>query len=89
MLKIEEPGLGDYARRCRHSREPSARRLLAVNRDKRSVALNLKHPEGREALLRLVDGADALLESYRPGVMARLGLDYATLHARNPRLVVC
>ena len=60
-----------------------------MNRNKRSVALNLKHPAGREALLRLVDGADALLESYRPGVMARLGLDCATLHTRNPQLVVC
>ena len=47
------------------------------------------HPDGREALLRLVERADILLEGFRPGVMARLGLDYETLHARNPRLVVC
>ena len=89
VLKIEEPGLGDYARTMPPFTRTVGQAFLAVNRDKRSVALNLKHPDGREALLRLVDGADALLESYRPGVMARLGLDYATLHARNPRLVVC
>jgi alpha-methylacyl-CoA racemase len=89
VLKIEEPGLGDYARTMPPFAGTVGQAFLAVNRDKRSIALNLKHPEGREALLRLVDGADVLLESYRPGVMARLGLDYETLHARNPRLVVC
>lgn len=89
VLKIEEPGIGDYARAMPPFTRTVGQAFLAVNRDKRSVALNLKHPQGREALLRLVDGADVLLESYRPGVMARLGLDYETLHARNPRLVVC
>ncbi|HKT40376.1 MAG TPA: CoA transferase, partial [Ktedonobacterales bacterium] len=87
VLKIEEPGVGDYARSMPPLARTVGQAFLAVNREKRSVALNLKHPEGREALLRLVDGADALLESFRPGVMARLGLDYETLHARNPRLV--
>ena len=89
VLKIEEPGSGDYARTMPPFARTVGQAFLAVNRDKRSVALNLKHPQGREALLRLVDGADVLLETFRPGVMARLGLDYATLHARNPRLVVC
>jgi alpha-methylacyl-CoA racemase len=89
VLKIEEPGIGDYARAMPPFAGTVGQAFLAVNRDKRSVALNLKHPEGREALLRLAEGADVLLESYRPGVMARLGLDYESLHARNPRLVVC
>ena len=89
VLKIEEPGAGDYARTMPPFARTVGQAFLAVNRDKRSAALNLKHPAGREALLRLVEGSDALLESYRPGVMARLGLDYATLHTRNPRLVVC
>jgi crotonobetainyl-CoA:carnitine CoA-transferase CaiB-like acyl-CoA transferase len=89
VLKIEEPGSGDYARSMPPFAQTVGQAFLAVNRDKRSVALNLKHPQGREALLRLVDGADVLLETYRPGVMARLGLDYETLHARNPRLVAC
>src|SRR5258706_16376507 len=58
-------------------------------RNKRSMTLNLKSAEGREILLRLVDESDVLLEGFRPGVMARLGIDYATLAARNPRLVYC
>ena len=89
VLKIEEPGAGDYARAMPPFTRTVGQAFLAVNRNKRSAALNLKHPDGREALLRLVDSSDVLLESFRPGVMARLGLDYETLHARNPRLVVC
>jgi crotonobetainyl-CoA:carnitine CoA-transferase CaiB-like acyl-CoA transferase len=58
-------------------------------RNKRSLTLNLKSEAGREVLHRLVDGADVLLEGFRPGVTARLGIDYATLAARNPRLVYC
>src|SRR5882757_221200 len=58
-------------------------------RNKRSMTLNLKSAEGREILLRLVDESDVLLEGFRPGVMARLGIDSATLAARNPRLVYC
>ena len=71
VLKIEEPGTGDYARTMPPFARTVGQAFLAVNRDKRSAALNLKHPAGREALLRLVEGSDALLESYRPGVMAR------------------
>lgn len=90
VLKIEEPGAGDYAR----TMAPLAaggigQAFLAVNRGKRSAALNLKHPDGRAALLRLVDSADVLIESYRPGVLDRLGLGHAALLERNPRLVVC
>jgi crotonobetainyl-CoA:carnitine CoA-transferase CaiB-like acyl-CoA transferase len=89
VLKIEEPGTGDNARTMPPFARTTGQAYLAVNRNKRSAALNLKHPDGREALLRLVESADVLLESFRPGVMARLELDYETLHARNPRLVVC
>ena len=89
VTKIEEPGAGDYARAMPPFFRSYGQAFLAVNRNKRSVAINLKRPEGRAALLRLVERADALIESYRPGVMARLGLDYETLRERNPRLVVC
>jgi crotonobetainyl-CoA:carnitine CoA-transferase CaiB-like acyl-CoA transferase len=89
VLKIEEPGQGDYARVTPPFARGVGQAFLAVNRNKRSAALNLKHPAGREALLRLVDSADVLVESFRPGVMARLGLAWETLHARNPRLIVC
>jgi crotonobetainyl-CoA:carnitine CoA-transferase CaiB-like acyl-CoA transferase len=89
VLKIEEPGHGDYARGAPPFARGVGQAFLAVNRNKRSAALNLKHPAGREALLRLVEGADVLVESFRPGVMARLGLGWETLRERNPRLVVC
>jgi crotonobetainyl-CoA:carnitine CoA-transferase CaiB-like acyl-CoA transferase len=89
VLKIEEPGQGDYARVTPPFARGVGQAFLAVNRNKRSAALNLKHPAGREALLRLVDGADVLVESFRPGVMARLGLDWESLRERNPRLIVC
>ena len=62
---------------------------LGTNRGKRSIALNLKHPEGREALERLIADADVLTVNWRPGAASRLGLDYETLHARYPRLVYC
>jgi alpha-methylacyl-CoA racemase len=58
-------------------------------RNKKSMTLNLKSEAGRDLFLRLVADADALLEGFRPGVMARLGLDYETLRARNPRLIYC
>lgn len=60
-----------------------------VGRNKQSVALDLKRADGREALLRLVDQADVLVEQFRPGVMARLGLGWPELHERNPALVLC
>jgi alpha-methylacyl-CoA racemase len=89
VLKIEEPGVGDYARMMPPLGRSTGQSFVAVNRNKRSAAINLKHPAGREALLRLVDGADVLIESFRPGVMDRLGLSHASLRERNPRLVVC
>ena len=71
---------------------PEGRRRTAYNafgRNKRSIRINLKSTEGRGLFYRLVDDADVVLEGYRPGVSERLGVDYATLSARNPRLVYC
>lgn len=59
-----------------------------VHRNKRSLGLDLKHPDALEVLMRLVDGADVLVENMRPGVKDRLGFDWARVHARNPRLVM-
>ena len=61
--------------------------FASVNRNKKSIAIDLKRPEGRDLVLKLCDGADAVVENYRGGVMDRLGLSYETLHARNPKLV--
>jgi alpha-methylacyl-CoA racemase len=81
--------LGDYMRQIPPVKGGVGGRFLAVNRDKRSIALDLKSPVGRDAFLRLVDRADVVVESFRPGVMDKLGVGWATLSARNPRLVMC
>lgn len=84
VLKIETPGHAeggvDTARRAA---------FAFVNRNKRSLTLNMKTPEGQTVFRRLAAGADVIVEGFRPGVMKRLGADYETLRALNPRLVYC
>jgi CoA:oxalate CoA-transferase len=87
VIKVEVPDRGDFARRLAPFLEEESIYFLSLNRNKRSVALNLKNSAGRAALMRLVDTADVLIENNRPGVMTRLALDYPTLSAVNPRLV--
>ena len=89
VIKVEPPGSGDQARHAMGftMKGEDTAAFLAVNRNKRSVALDLKQDAHREALYALVDDADVLLENYRPGVAARLGVDYETLRERNPRLI--
>ncbi|HEY0755053.1 MAG TPA: CaiB/BaiF CoA-transferase family protein [Ktedonobacteraceae bacterium] len=90
VIKIEEPGSGDYGRFMPpHGAGGMSLYFLAINRNKRSMTLNLKSESGREVFLRLVKQADVVLESFRPGVLERLGLDYARLKELNPRLVYC
>ena len=94
VLKIEAPGEGDYARTMlqsdadRAAGTPSAFYRL-VNRGKRSLTLDLKRAEGRAQLLELARDADVLVESFRPSVMARLGVGYDVLREANPKLVYC
>ena len=87
VVKVERPGTGDDSRAYGPFAHGESVYFARVNRGKESVALDLKDPEDREVLLRLVDRADALVENYRPGVMDRLGLGYAALAQRSPRLV--
>ncbi|HUE88214.1 MAG TPA: CoA transferase [Vicinamibacterales bacterium] len=86
VIKVEPPG-GDSTRAMAGSIGTDSAAFNAVNRGKLGIVLNLQQPSGRAALARLARGADILIENYRPGVMARLGLDYATLAAANPRLI--
>lgn len=90
VVKVEDTGAGDYAR---HSPPLECSGVgaafTASNAGKRSIAIDLKTQRGRDVLLRLVKDADVLVESFRPGVMQRLGLDYAQLSAVNPALVYC
>ena len=88
VLKIETPPSEEQAE---EQTEEAARRAAFsfVNRNKRSLAVNLKQLEGQKILQQLAASADVLIEGFRPGVMARLGGDYATLSALNPRLIYC
>lgn len=88
VIKVERPGDGDSARTMGDLLGTRSAWWLSLGRNKKSVTLDLKTRRGREALLRLVDTADAVVESFRPGVLERLDLDPAVLRARNPRLVV-
>ena len=87
VIKIEDPGVGDYARSMGAMHGDTSYVFQLVNRNKKSLVLDLKDAADKAVLLGLVDSADILVEGFRPGVMAKLGLDYATLSARNPRLV--
>ncbi len=93
VIKLEMPHTGDLARQL--GADPSLNKalmgasFLAQNGGKKSVALNLKSPEGREVFRRLVPTADVLVENFRPGVMSRLGLGYEALSELKPSLVYC
>lgn len=89
IIKVEDPAGGDYARWMPPHLNGTGAFYQASNRNKQSIILNLKDPRGQAVLHRLAAAADVLLEGFRPGVTARLGCDYATLRALNPRLVYC
>src|SRR5665811_1481789 len=85
VVKVEEPGKGDYIRWTPPVVGGFSAAHIALNRNKRSMTVNLKSDEGRDLLLRLVEHFDIVIESFRPGVMDRLGTGYDVLRARNPR----
>ena len=97
VVKIEDTGAGDYIRWAppyygdeeQTALGTRSALYLSLNRNKRSVRLDLKQPGGTQALLKLVEEADVLVESFRPGVLDRLGVGYDALHGANPALVIC
>jgi CoA:oxalate CoA-transferase len=93
VIKVELPGIGDLARQLGADEDLNARLMgasfLAQNAGKRSIGLNLKNPRGREVFERLVATADVIVENFRPGVMERLGLGYATLKALKANIIYC
>jgi crotonobetainyl-CoA:carnitine CoA-transferase CaiB-like acyl-CoA transferase len=90
VFKIEKFPAGDDQRGWRKPGDSGlAPNFVMVNRGKRSVALDIRSPEGKAALLRMADAADVVLENFRPGVLERQGLGYEALRQRNPRLVHC
>lgn len=97
VIKVERPGSGDETRRwgppwlkdAAGMETGDSAYFLAANRNKRSITVNLAHPAGQSLLRDLADSADILLENFRVGTLARFGLDYASLSARNERLIYC
>jgi len=90
IIKVEAPDGGDYARAMPpYTADHTGVIFHATNHGKRSIVIDLKQPEGVQLLRRLAKTADVLVESFRPGVMARLGCDYEKLAAENSRLVYC
>ncbi len=93
VIKIENPKDGDLARKLGNvpklNKELMGTSFLAQNANKKSVTLNLKAPKGKEVFRRLVETADVVVENFRPGVTARLGLSYEEISKVNPRLVYC
>jgi crotonobetainyl-CoA:carnitine CoA-transferase CaiB-like acyl-CoA transferase len=89
VVKVEEPGRGDYIRWTPPLVEGQSAAHRALNRGKRSVTLNLKDPQGVRLLHLLVERAHVLMESFRPGVMDRLGAGFSSLREANPGLVYC
>jgi len=89
VLKIEEPKHGDDSRAWAPFIEGTGSFFLALNRSKKSVALDLKSSDGADALRRLIETADVLIENFRPGSLAELGFDYQMTAKLNPRLIYC
>ena len=89
VIKVERPGRGDDTRHIRPLVGGESAAFMQINRNKRSIVLDLKVAEDIEIALRLCDSADVVVENFRPGTLERLGLGYERLRARNPRLVYC
>jgi crotonobetainyl-CoA:carnitine CoA-transferase CaiB-like acyl-CoA transferase len=89
VIKIKDTGVGDYARTLGASSKSHAWLFLLVNRNKRALRLDLKQAAGREVFLELARQADVIVDSFRPGVVDKLGIDYETVRTGNPRLVYC
>jgi itaconate CoA-transferase len=89
VIKVERPGEGDFARAYDSFVHGQASFFIWLNRGKRSVSLDLKHPEAAKVLQKLIAGADVLLQNLAPGAAARLGLSHADLAPRHKNLIVC
>jgi len=90
VIKIEPPGPGDIARGW-GTRLPGGETayFVSVHRNKQSIAMDLKHPQGKETFLRMVERSDVVLENFRAGVLSRLGIGYEVARQRNPGIVYC
>lgn len=89
VIKVERPGSGDFARGYDQRVKGQSSHFTWINRSKESLALDVKHPQAKAALLQLLKTADVLVQNLAPGAAARMGLSYEALQSHNPRLIVC
>jgi len=89
VIKVEEPGRGDYVRWAPPFINGQSAYFLSINRNKKSIVLDLKNPKGTDVFLRLVRTADVMIEGFRPGVVDRLGIGYQHISKVNPRIIYC
>ena len=89
VIKVERPGSGDFARGYDQRVKGQSSHFTWLNRNKESLALDVKHPRAKAALLQLLRTADVLVQNLAPGAAARMGLSYEALKAHNPKLIVC
>src|SRR4051812_39004593 len=89
VIKVERPGVGDFARAYDERVRGLASHFVWTNRSKESLALDVKHPEARRILAKLLENADVLVQNLAPGAAARLGLSFEALRETCPRLIVC
>src|ERR1700675_817146 len=89
VIKIERPGVGDFARAYDTRVRGQASYFVWLNRSKESLTLDVKRPQARDVLARLVERADVLIQNLAPGAAARLGLSYESLREAHPRLIIC
>ena len=89
VIKVEAPGKGDDTRTAPPFLNGESTWFIEMNCNKKSITLDLKSPEGKEVLWRLIDRADVFIENFRPGVCDKLGFSYEAVAARNPRLIYC
>ena len=89
VIKVERPGSGDFARSYDQRVKGQSSHFTWLNRNKESLALDVKHPQAKAALLQLLRTADVLVQNLAPGAAARMGLSYEALKAHNPKLIVC
>lgn len=87
VIKIEMPGMGDDARHFGPYKDGESTYFILLNRNKKSVTVNMKSPEGQALIRNLIPKCDVIVENFRPGVMARLGLDEPSIRALNPSIV--
>jgi CoA:oxalate CoA-transferase len=88
VVKVERPPAGDISRTTGPYQNGWSGYFFSINRGKKSISINLRSAEGKELFLRLVEHADVVMENFTPGTMAKLGLDYESLAARNPRVIL-